>query len=122
MSNKAILNNKQKRIQLCVSNNWTSGYTTGTGIPNGMCIYCASRVVYEFPYCGGRSWFPRNEKYGKLMTIEAADKIQIEKGIVHPYTRNTVNFVMSRAARKRGYKSDSYYYNEKSKKSHVSAK
>lgn len=110
MSYKSIVNNKRKEISWCVTseNNWTSGYTTGHGIPDGYCIMSCAHYV-------GNYKFIHNENYGKLIKIEDYEKMAYERGIIVPYFRNSVKFVMSRAARKRGYTTNDYLYESRKK-------
>lgn len=105
MSYKSIVNNKRKEIRWCVLSiyNWGHGCTTGDGIPNGYAIYRACRYVANYR-------FLHNENYGKLVKLEDVNKMGYERGILVPYTKNCVKFVMSRAARKRGYTTNDYLY------------
>lgn len=107
MSFKAIVNNKRKEIRFVVNqkDGWSFGVTTGWNIPSGYCKYGACRFI------GNK--ILRNEIYGKLVKINEADNIAYEAGVIYPYTRNCCKFVMSRAARKRGYTTNDFTYRDK---------
>lgn len=56
----------------------------------------------------------KSEVDGKLYnSIEELDKMGLERGYIHYYGRNTCEFVMSKAARKRGYTTQNrgYHFN-----------
>ena len=108
MSHKAIFNGRNK-YSVVVLHGWSSGYSTGTGIPYGMCRYGSSRRLPNGKHL-------RNENHNKIMSIVEAEIINREKGIVYPYTRNCTKFIMSRAARKRGFVTQDYFYNDKVKR------
>jgi len=52
-------------------------------------------------------------EYGKLMTLDEVFNLNRETGRTVPAGRNTDMFVMSRAARKRGYITTDHSYNRK---------
>jgi hypothetical protein len=59
----------------------------------------------QYEILGHRHWHLIHidpPEYGKIMTKEEADQLDIETGRAVPYTRNCLRFVMSRAARRRG--------------------
>lgn len=65
----------------------------------------------------GQFRFQKGQLYGKVVaTREEADRLSLEYGYTHLYGRNTCKFVMSRAARKRGYTTEDRMYNDRAKR------
>lgn len=61
---------------------------------------------------GGYGVFKSGDIYGmKFPNSDAAHKYMLERGYSHYYCRNITGFVMSRAARKRGYTTGDVRYN-----------
>ena len=93
---------------------------TNDKIPDGMVEYTTTRYLpngnnRRNSMGGIGGFYLKVPEYGKVMTQLEADKLDMESGRSVPSGRNTVSFVMSRAAKKRGIKSPSYSYNADSK-------
>lgn len=111
---------KNKNVRKCTSENCGCGTMSGYGIPVGMVAYHTTRQLHGGDHkknkMGGVGGFSlKTPEYGRIMTQEQADQLDIETGRAVPGGRNTSSFTMSRAARKRGYVSKSYSYNANSK-------
>lgn len=106
MSNKAIWKNRNQPKK-CAGRYFSCGNTSGYGIPHGKVKYHSFRII------GGKFLHPPES--GQIMTQDEADKLDIESGRAVPYYRNCIRFVMSRAARKRGYKDECPFYLRKVK-------
>jgi hypothetical protein len=98
---------KNRNVKKCSSKNWICGVPSSWGIPGGMVVYQATRILMR---PDGRSVFLQPPEYGKAMTRDEADRLNIETGRVVPYGRNLRGFVMSRAARKRGMVAKDGFY------------
>lgn len=122
MSYTAIWRNRN-RPNKCSGPTNVCGGSSGYDIPPGMVRYGTFRVGRITP----RRPDPRRgiyhdcyhlepPEYGRVMTQEEADELDIWTGRSVPYSRNCVRLVMTRAMRRRGYKSDDYYYNRKAER------
>lgn len=113
MSYKAMWRNKHARACSSTRPSTVVAHTTGSGIPRGMVQYGTFRVL-RGP--DGKDRFLMPPEYGNFMTLKEADELDRTTGRAVPYGRNTVRFVMSRAARKRGYTTDDWMYNSRAAK------
>ncbi len=109
MSNKAMWKNRDPRS--CSGRNHVCGLTTGSGIPTGMCTYGTFRVLKNRET--DRTYHLMPPEYGNVMPIEDAHQLDQETGRATPYGRNVVEFVQSRAARRRGFVSTDRIYNRR---------
>lgn len=115
MSFKAIWNNRN-RPRKCSTDKSVCGTMSGYGIPSGMVQYHTFMLIRNPDgrknVYGGYSDFYHLDppEYGKIMTQEEADKLDIASGRCNPVFRNSTRFVQSRAARKRGYKCEDFRY------------
>lgn len=124
MSYTAIWKNRNKHRK-CTAHKASCGTMIPHGqIPVGMVVYHTTMQIKnpdgrKNKY-GGRfdSYSLKTPEYGQIMTQEEADKLDMDTGRSVPYFRNSVKFVQSRAARKRGYQSSDYFYNRESGKKH----
>ena len=120
MSFTAIWKNRNTP-RVCSTNRCVSCYTTGHGIPDGMVQYATFIRVKNIDkrknkYGAIQNFYTlRPLEYGSFMTKEEMKSLDIETGRVEPHFKNSIKFVQSRAARRRGYISTDYFYNEKAK-------
>lgn len=122
MSYTAIWRNRNKHRK-CTSDKACCGVMIPHGqIPAGMVVYHTFMLIKnpdgrKNKY-GGRfdSYHLDTPEYGRIMTQEQADELDMETGRSVPSFRNGVKFVQSRAARKHGYKSTDYFYNNSLKR------
>lgn len=123
MSYKAQWNNRT--VRKCSANNCVCSTTSGFGISGGLVRYGSFAMVpmrnadgsiRRYATGGAIMAHLRSAEYGREMTPEEADAIDRETGRSVPYGRNSVRFVMSRAARKRGIQTDDRSYQRRAKR------
>ena len=103
MSYKAILRNKRHAVRKTTERGCLCSALFICGVtPIGLVEYSSSRML------GNR--FLNVPEHGQLMTSKQADALDFATGRAKPYTRNSVSFEMSRAARRRGIVSTSWFY------------
>jgi len=106
MSDKSMFNSGCRTVSrkdtLC-------GCSYGYHTPEGMVRFECCRIFKK----DNITFFARGPLYGKIIPKEDYDKLAREHGFTSAYSRNTCKFVMSRAARKRGYTTDDWMYNSK---------
>ncbi len=88
--------NKQKT---CVKDEFSWSTTSGYGIPVGKCEINIHTVG---------NWRRPLQLNGLLVSEPESRKLGLLYGYLKYYGRNTTHFVMSRAARKRGYKVEDF--------------
>ena len=115
MSEKALLNNRNGKTCSRSGDMATlCGCSYGSHTPEGMVRFECCRTTYK----DGRVYFFKGPHYGKIVTKEEYERMSREYGFVVGYSRNCNRFVMSRAARKRGYTTDDWMYNNVKKRYH----
>lgn len=91
-----------------------NGWSTGTHHEHGTSAYIisVSRYYRDLPNdFGGKGLHVPGDLDGVVCSSWAeASRLQEEHGYLHPYCRNTCGFVMSRAARKHGMKTNDSRY------------
>lgn len=111
MSYKAIWNNRN-HYHTCSALGSVCGTTIKHGTPKGMVIYQTFRTIKDYKRGKFRIFgthlvhytrYLLTPEYGRLMTEAEAHQLDRETGRSEPAFRNSTGFVMSRAARKRGY-------------------
>ena len=96
-------------VRIVTRGPWSFGTTSGSGIRGKMLTPC--RLFERQLFKDGRSRIMRGQLYGLCVaTHEEANALGLLYGYTQPYNRNTVRFVMSRAARRRGLKSEDPSY------------
>jgi len=85
---------------------------SGDGIDGVRSSVCRHYRALE----GGRGRILRTSLWGKTFASSEEHSAEcLRLGFSHYYGRNSVEFVMSRAARKRGLTTNDYYYNARAK-------
>lgn len=95
----------------CTRGPWGFSDTQGSGVAPGTCVLSAYCLV-TLP--SGRRVFRHGQLTGRV--VPAADRTALAMlyGFLQPYGRNVCNFVMSRAARRRGLTTaDTWYHMRK---------
>lgn len=88
---------------------WGAGSTSGTGIDGH--IVNVYRCIDGNKFKDGKFRIMNGQLDGlTLQTREEVNALQLLYGYIQPYSRNSVHFVMTRAARKRGYTTTDWMY------------
>ncbi len=105
------------RRSIVTNGPWNYGGMSGSGIPAGHIVHQPFRNRDGKLFKDGKGRTQKGDCYDVIMTHAEHDAKGLEHGYTKLFTRNYGKFVMSRAARKRGYQTDDYFYNLK-KNSH----
>lgn len=99
---------------------WSFGTISGSGI-KGKEIQ-PFRLREGKLFRDGKYRIQRGQLYGVTVDLGSfdannaeIDRLGLEYGYIQHYSRNVCRFVMSRAARRRGYTTDDIWYNRKAK-------
>lgn len=95
----------------CTLGKWNYGSTSGSGIDGHKLTPFILRDGKLFK--DGRTRFQQGDWYGVCVDRDSVDTIGLTHGYMQPYGRNLGAFVMSRAARKRGFTTTDWMYNRR---------